>query len=202
MAKVEETVINPPPPIPTIGGGFAALVQEHASTLPQSNPEAIAAEEERQAEEEGKNLDPEIYAFDEHGRPKKNKDGSWKKRTGPKAADQKNPQDEFEALGMVASETMFSGLCLFLGADWQPDDEERKRLYHAFGVYLRAKGYSDIPPGWLLAGAIGSYVRPRVSKPDTTTRLTLFALWVRRKIGAVWTRIFRRKPTLGHPPEN
>ena len=182
----DESSNNSTPPIPT-AGGIAELVKEHTAEFHNATPEAVTAEQQRLEKE----LDPREYQFDATGKLKFNADGTPKKKTGPKPKDlQKKEDDEFAALGEIGSGFFFMATGLFLGQDWQPTDDERKRIENAFGVYLRAKGLEDLPPGWLLAGALVGYAWPRLSKPETQMRLIGLATTIKEKLSGLMKKNF------------
>jgi len=171
MAAVVETPPTIPPghvdqpgdgqsPASSGGVGVAELAAEHARQFPTPDQAAADAEAKKLLE----TLDPELYVIRD-GRPLFNADGSPKKKTGPKP---KKPEatgpDEFAALGTVYADLFFGGCITFLGKEWKPDEEQRERVTHALGVYLRVKGMKDLPPEWMLASALLGYVadKPQV----------------------------------------
>lgn len=73
--------------------------------------------------------------------------------------------------------TTCTGACEMLGPElWPPTkEEERKFLIDATAQYFKAKGIPDLPPGWVLLGAICVYVLPRVSSQN-------FQIFIAQKI--------------------
>jgi hypothetical protein len=66
--------------------------------------------------------------------------------------------------------------------EWLPEsDGEHVALRGAVASYLRHKNSDDLPPGLALALAIATYGAKRVSKPNTQTKIRMFAGWIRAK---------------------
>ncbi len=93
-------------------------------------------------------------------------------------------------------------LCNVLGPDWAPREirspdnsasiSERKLLADATAAYLRAKQFSDLPPGLMLTVVVLAYATPRFAAPTTRSRIG----WLWGKV----TGLFRRKrPDAGEP---
>lgn len=69
--------------------------------------------------------------------------------------------------------------------EWLPEsDAEHVALRGALATYLRHKQTDDLPPGLALSLALATYGARRFSKPNTLTRLRLFAYWIKSKIWA------------------
>src|SRR6058998_1503755 len=148
-----------PPPAGSQSGGVAELVAEHEKETLPPTPEAIDAELKRA----GETLNPDEYQIRE-GKPALSKlTGKPKKKTGPKkievtapAAEQ--PALELVAMGTIYTEMLFGACQTIFGPAWEPKQEQRQRITHAFGVYLKAKGMKDLPPEFMLASALLGYV--------------------------------------------
>lgn len=66
--------------------------------------------------------------------------------------------------------------------EWLPEsDGEHIALRGAVASYLRHKNSDDLPPGLALALAVATYGAKRVSKPNTQTKIRMFAGWIRAK---------------------
>lgn len=71
------------------------------------------------------------------------------------------------------------------GGEWLPEnDGEHIALRGSMAAYMRHKGMDDLPPGLAFALAMATYAGKRVSKPNTQTRLRLFAQWAKARWGA------------------
>ncbi len=61
-----------------------------------------------------------------------------------------------------------TGICAsMISVEWRTSIDEREQLIDATTRYMHAKNIPDIPPGALLLLAIGAYIIPRLSMPDT-----------------------------------
>lgn len=85
-----------------------------------------------------------------------------------------------------------TGLMIF-GMEWQPspDKSDREMLVIAFEDYFRSKGVVDIPPGIALSLALFSYAVPRLSQPQTSSRIALGWAWVKYRINGAFSRASR-----------
>ena len=67
--------------------------------------------------------------------------------------------------------------------EWLPEsDGEHVALRGAVASYLRFKNSDDLPPGLALSLAVATYGAKRVSKPNTQTKIRMFAGWLRAKV--------------------
>jgi hypothetical protein len=71
--------------------------------------------------------------------------------------------------------------------------DEIEVLSSAFGDYFVAKDIQDLPPGWMLAGALAMYYLPRFQMPETQKRARSFAGWLRDKWHAFRFRRIKRR---------
>lgn len=83
------------------------------------------------------------------------------------------------------------------GGEWLPEnDGEHIALRGSMAAYMRHKGMDDLPPGLAFALAMATYAGKRVSKPNTQTRLRLFAAWAKARWGS-----FRHGQRMGNLPD-
>ena len=88
--------------------------------------------------------------------------------TEPLASRDKDRQYK-ETAAMLVGTTL--GACVMIGGpEFAPTPEENKFLNDATYEYLKAKGLPDLPPGWVLLGAITLYVGPRLMNPEVQAR--------------------------------
>jgi hypothetical protein len=167
----------------------------------------------------GDNFDATIHA------PEKTKHGYWKKlkprpygfaKTASASAQGPTPSpsvvggisgessaapigDRFDMAAEVYSRAFYSvsdGL-MAGGGEWLPEnDGEHVALRGSMAAYMRQKGMDDLPPGLAFALAMATYAGKRVSKPNTQTRLRLFAAWTKARWGA-----FRHGQRMGNLPD-
>lgn len=117
----------------------------------------------------------------------------------PAAAVASGP-DEYVIAAQSACAILYALGMTIGGDEWKPSDDEHTNLATAFEGYFRAKGLSDIPPGWALTIAVGVYVGPRMRKPKTLSTLQkigagvrgLFAWFKRGRIAAAIPEVARR----------
>jgi hypothetical protein len=63
---------------------------------------------------------------------------------------------------------------------------EEQFLQGAFGDYFVAKGYTDIPPGAVLASALVMYYSPRFRSPEVRSRFGRMTSWVKEKTSRIY----------------
>lgn len=100
------------------------------------------------------------------------------------------------ACAVTVVETIFTLGQAIGGDEWKPSDNERAYMVDAWGSYFRAKGITDLPPGWAVVIATSAYAIPRLRKPKTQTRMIAGYSKVR-----AWVRsVFGRKEDTGEVP--
>ena len=91
------------------------------------------------------------------------------------------------ACAVTVVETIFTLGQAIGGEDWRPNENERVFMLDAWSSYFRAKGITDMPPGWAVLIATAAYSLPRLRKPKTQARVIAAYLrgrgWVRRLLG-------------------
>lgn len=108
------------------------------------------------------------------------------------------PPDQTAAIAMSAgaltSITLLAGTIIG-GPDFAPGPNpllggknDQEFLQAAYFDYCKAKGVQDVPPGVALTAALMIYVTPRLSKPQTQTRLGAVGKW----IGNLWSKLRKR----------
>lgn len=192
----ENSPTTPAAPVePGGGGGIAELAAQHAQQFPQPNKESVAAEEQKLATD----LDPELYVINPDGTAARNKDGTLKKKTGPKKKVE-GTAEAFGEFGMVAAESTFMAFSALLGPAWQPTDEEKRNLTNAWGTYLKAKGINDVPPGVLLLATLVAYARPRITDETTQGRIVGVYQWLKSKFKRKAQHSTSPQPAADSPP--
>lgn len=66
--------------------------------------------------------------------------------------------------------TVLSALAM-LGDHWRAKSEEETFLSDATYKYMKAKQLPDLPPGWVLLGAVCIYALPRLMHPETERQI-------------------------------
>jgi len=98
-----------------------------------------------------------------------------------------SPEQAAIACGVTTAEMIFMIGQAVGGDEWKPTDQERQYMVYAWGRYYEMKNITDLPPGVILATAIGMYMAPRLTKPKTQARLIAAYLkvrgWVRKVLG-------------------
>ena len=149
-------------------------------------------------------FDPEIHVVDKvTGEPKRNKDGSFRRRHGRKKETESVIADSAQVAGSDGSKAaaivtvaQIEIIGRLIGGDeWQyvkRDDigiDERQQGVDAFTAYFQANGVVDIPPGVAIAIWGFGYIAPRFTMPKTQSRVKLVGAW----IGDKWARFRHRK---------
>ncbi len=189
------------------------------SQMPEPNEAAIAAEEERAAQEQGefdtlrdrfgRPFDPQIHMTGADGAPRTTALGKLRVRAGhsPASSTKTPPGNSPESVSgedadfkLAAEVTVHSivSICVSLGGDdFAPTPAkdsipgESEQMVAAWERYYRTKGISEISPGVLVAITTGGYVMTRVNKESVRTR-------IKERFGfgglrGFWSRL-RRKP--------
>lgn len=106
----------------------------------------------------------------------------------PAAAPATPGHDRFDLAADLYARSFYSVAdSVFAGSgEWLPDDDaEHAALRASLAAYLRHKGTDDLPPGWALTLAAGTYSAKRLQRPKTSTRLRFYAAWLRAKLGSL-----------------
>lgn len=189
-------------------------VQDHAIEQDRINEEEKVAQYSHLKDKNGMGFDPTIHKTNKAGEPTLSTKGLLILRPGRKPGNsdpslqksvvggvspntQPSPQAEAR-LQARASGTMAANLVIQLGivaggSEWQPRVhqesglDEKVMLENAFADYFEATGKTDIPPGMALTVAIGAYSLPRLTMPQTQTRMQkakkgIKQWWINRKL--------------------
>lgn len=138
-------------------------------------------------------FDPEIHAVNPDGSPKRKPDGNFALKRGRKPGGARAPisKEAQQAVivnparaAAVESAMFFAyGSAGLFGDEWKPQEGELENLERAFERYYVAKGITEFPPGIGLALALSAYTLPRLTQPETKTKLQKLGLWVKEKSG-------------------
>jgi hypothetical protein len=173
---------------------------------------------------------PAEHATGKDGKGVRTATGTWRKRRGikgsashlntgaarasepkedPSVTEKRNLELQNRMAG-AATATMLIRISTALGgAEFQPrvvsvpggiSYNEEQFLQGAFGDYFVAKGYTDIPPGAVLASALLMYYAPRFQSPEVRARGSKFVRWFKDKGEWIYFKWKYRKSG-GKPPE-
>jgi len=87
-----------------------------------------------------------------------------------------------QTLGSASAEIVFTVGMAAGGEDFIPSKQERVYMSSAFTQYYQSKGMKDLPPGFILASALLSYIAPRMNKPKTQTKLKKLYIYLKSKL--------------------
>jgi len=126
-----------------------------------------------------------------HRKKKRGRPAMKKVASAAPKSDQEEKPGEGEAAstacGVTVAETIFTLGQAIGGDDWKPTENERSYMVDAWSSYFRAKGITDLPPGWAVLIATAAYAVPRFRKPKTQARVIAAYLkvrsWVRGLMG-------------------
>lgn len=142
-------------------------------------------------------FDPAIHSIGEDGKPRLNKDGTYRKKRGPKvggstigsAAPTPSPSVSARTAAVVTVQSLLT-ICVAIGGDeWRPikDDtlgvDEHRSLIEAWEAYYVTSGVTNIPPWVIVVVSMGTYAGQRFAMPKTQTRLGILWGWVKGKFG-------------------
>lgn len=113
------------------------------------------------------------------------------------------PAVDYDALARFTFGSGTGLLTKVLGPEWAPaSEQETEGVVQPLAAYFKSKGVRDIPPGVLVLLALGLYCAPRVTVPNTRTKLRLFFLWTQGKLSAFfgWFKRRFRPPRIAEAP--
>lgn len=97
--------------------------------------------------------------------------------------------DEYKTAALAACSIIYASGMTLGGDEWRPSNDEHANLALAFENYFRAKGTTDISPGWALTIACVAYAGPRFRQPKTVSTLQKIGGGIKRL--ALWWRARR-----------
>jgi len=151
------------------------------------------------SDDHGAAFDPAIHATDAEGRPKKTKAGKWAKKRGRKTnatgytqtTTSKTSADiEAEQAGLATAQILFTMGVSIGGEEWQPVIDESTgrneplQMSQAWAEYYKSAGVTNIPPWLTVVIACSVYALPRLTMPQTQTRLQRLRGWIGQKLDA------------------
>jgi hypothetical protein len=163
--------------------GLEQIIKDSEKRSPEVSEQVIDQQDpETATDKSGVAFDPLFHAKNKEGSPVITQAGYFRKKSGPKQPWKNKPQGEEtqevqaerNGEGIVAAEMTFLIANVVFGEAGSPTDDERKNISNAYSVYFEAKGIKDLPPGWMLATVLTAYAAPRVSQPETKSRLKRF----------------------------
>jgi hypothetical protein len=193
-AIVSESVDNKPEP-----SSFAeGIIQEQQhDENDKSNGEAVTAQRSPTGTPSGfassrleEIFDPAVHAVGPDGQPRRNKDGSYRRRKGRgvgvvPAGQPQQPTGPTpgcrEAAKVTVSTITILGQVTF-GEEWQAMPQEIEMMVAAWTDYFMSQGVDSFPPWVGVAMATGAYALPRCGRPKTKDKLSRFWDWCKSKL--------------------
>lgn len=134
--------------------------------------------------EQGKaeTFNPEIHCSNTDGTPKRNSDGTFRKKPLKKNAPkevQGEIENNFETPAPISTVQMIEmalsvGTMMAvsqLGEEWKPTDDERKMIVDIYARYMHYKGWDlEASPEMILIGVTLGYLMPRIMTPKFMAR--------------------------------
>lgn len=91
---------------------------------------------------------------------------------GPQSPTTAPTPDRYAQTGAILTDAFIGACVAVFGNEWLPkDNDERNNLASAATSYCRAKQLPDLPPGFVLLGAVAMYALPRLNLPATKSKL-------------------------------
>lgn len=171
---------------------------------PEGTPDSGGHARNVPVDADGRAFDPRLHLTDEHGKPKLTKAGKLRKKRQPKGSKVADVNREREQAakriaarqsGKAAANAMLMFGVAIGGEEWHPRVEksigldEREMLETGFADYFEAKEMEDIPPGVALAICVSAYSLPRLTMPNTQSRLSKAKAWTAAK----WVSLRERR---------
>jgi len=133
-------------------------------------------------------FDPQIHAVGPDGEPRRNKDGSYRRRKGFRSvAVQPSPivtgptPGCREAAKVTVNTIVILGQITF-GDEWKPLEVEVDMMVQAWTDYFNSQGLTAFPPWLGVCMATGAYALPRLGKPKTRSKLGTAWNWLKGKL--------------------
>lgn len=127
--------------------------------------------------------------------------GGAKRRYDPNGAGQPSFADvlagaettggpDYLALAGITFDMATGVLSMTFGPEWQPrSPDEKNAVCSALAAYMKSKGMTDLPPGYVLSFVALAYAAPRFAVPTTRDKIKFFFGWIKDRVFG----IFRRK---------
>lgn len=207
-------------PTVTVDAIATLLVEEKSPPQPHAIEQANA-ERQAQADKDvnGQAFNPAIHAVNADGSPRKTTRGAWALKRGrkggpapapaavskggiviPGGTPQQSAKEQESRAAGVGAANLFFALCFGLGGpEWAPRIDEKAgvneklMLESATADYFASREWSDLPPGLALTAALAMYALPRLSMPQTKSRVSRVKMWIAGKYGAWKARRMARK---------
>lgn len=126
------------------------------------------------------------------------KNGTWRVKKSAKAAGPSvvgkptgksttavaaDPTAQTLAAATLANQiTIMTFQMIFDRDEWATADDEHKMMTEAWYIYLSSKNITEVPPGLLLAVAIGGYAAKRIREPKTAEKVGRFKTWIALRV--------------------
>ena len=135
----------------------------------------------------GEIFDISLHCTMPDGSPRKNRDGSFRKRK--QSANNEQIEPAILPTLALAEYTVNSieGISVSMfGDEWymQKNDKENEKanIINAFAVYFASKGVVDLPPGVMLTLVLGTYAIRRIPQPVTKSKLQIIKDKIKSKL--------------------
>jgi len=90
----------------------------------------------------------------------------------------------YALMGEVVFDMSTNALAVGLGEEWLPSSQQERMLVcGSLAKYFEAQQVKDIPPGMMLGLVVSVYALPRLSKPNTRSKIMLAWAWIKSKMG-------------------
>jgi hypothetical protein len=66
-------------------------------------------------------------------------------------------------------------------AEWKPEKAETDNMVRAWRDLFQRYNVTDVPAGIAVMIAMGGYILPRLSRPQTATRMQRLVAWIKGK---------------------
>lgn len=100
----------------------------------------------------------------------------------------------YSLMGEVVFDMSTNALAVGLGEEWLPSSQQERMLVcGSLAKYFEAQQVKDIPPGMMLGLVVSVYALPRLSKPNTRSKIMLAWAWIKSKMGRKSVNPFKEK---------
>jgi hypothetical protein len=138
-------------------------------------------------------FDPSIHSVGADGKPRLNKDGTFRRKRGKGKATQKvvatpvavSPEDIAKAkqAAFITVQSLLVIATSLGGEEWVADASETKMMVDSWEQYYIMTGAFDMPPWVMVLVSTGMYAAPRFRLPKTQTKLAALWGWISFKFG-------------------
>lgn len=174
---IDGAVNSEPKPVVFLDNTADVPVENNTSNQSFTSP---PSSEEYIDDEPSGNFNADIHSVDENGKPRYNKNGTYRKKRGRKSGVHNHGNNGVyvdDALCQKAAvaivNTIIAAGLMIGGEEWVPKPEESLMLNQGWYEYFKAAGIINVPPWVTLVAINAMYIMPRLNMPKTKSKIDM-----------------------------